>query len=63
MPLILLTSVSVSIIQLKNYLFSCEDRSNWFTIPDETVEKAKRRANKIVLVLDMDETLIYSRRE
>ena len=46
--------------QLKNYFYTWITEENPFVIPKHITCKAKHK--KIALVLDMDETLVYTRR-
>lgn len=50
----------VPLIQIKNYIYSWVTEEKVFLIPEPVRERAARR--KLILVLDMDETLVYTRR-
>jgi hypothetical protein len=48
-------------MQLKNYIYQWITNEKVFLIPDSVRNRARQQ--KHILVLDMDETLVYTRRE
>lgn len=59
--IVFLSTVSISMSQIKDYIYGEETQTNLFIIP-QTIRKAAEKSKKI-LVLDMDETLVYTRKE
>ncbi len=56
-----LTTVSPLLSQIKNYFYSLSQQEKPFVIPQPLIQKSNKK--KITLVLDMDETLVYTRRK
>lgn len=49
------------ITQLKNYIYQWMTQEQLFIIPDNIRDRSNRK--RLILVLDMDETLVYTRRD
>lgn len=60
-PIPLLHNRNPTLIQLKNYIYQWFSNEKILTVPEQIKQRAAMR--KHILVLDMDETLVYTRRE